>query len=124
MDHSDPHERLEWISENLLGAYRMLEKTLQRLPLPLTLSPLTEDWEPGEALVTLQRARTYLEIQPMDELTVSILDKLVLEWFTVYELGGLAQEAGVTPWRLDAAEFGLLRFATLLQVLEERFDAS
>jgi hypothetical protein len=47
------------------------------------------------------------------------LDKLILDWFTAYELSALGKMAGLTPWRLDGLDYAVMRFAANLQLIED-----
>ncbi|MFJ4322236.1 hypothetical protein ACIP3A_03820 [Streptomyces tricolor] len=123
-DHDNHRERLLALMEAVLGAYAFIQAVLEDLPIPVTIP----DFEPGDgddeggprsALLSLARVRAIIPDEPITERYQRAYDRLILDWFTTYELLVLTQAAGPAPWRLDAAEFSLNRVVTWIELIEE-----
>ncbi|MFI8093903.1 hypothetical protein ACIF9R_37305 [Streptomyces sp. NPDC086080] len=46
------------------------------------------------------------------------IERLMLDWFVAYEMLALTHTAGPAPWRMDGAEFALLRIEAWVQIIE------
>ncbi|WP_067171163.1 hypothetical protein [Microtetraspora niveoalba] len=116
--HEDP---LDALGHALLGAYVLIGKLLGWLPLPIGLPPIDEeDWDGLVAVAAIDRARIAVRDLPLDSLTASIMDKLLLEWLTAHDLGVITEVVGRDRWRLEALSYALSRITSLAQLAESR----
>ena len=98
----------------MLAAYGLLAELLGGLPLPIRLPELDDNWEPVDAVQAIDRARTELiKAQPIDTTTQVMIERALLEWLTVYELGAVIAIAGESSWRLDGIDYGLHRLVII-----------
>lgn len=116
--HDDPHYEL---AAMLMGAYVLIDKILGWLPIPISLPPIDdEDWDGIVAVRAIDNARTAMRDLPMEPLTASVLDKLLLEWLTAHALGAINEMVGPEPWRLEAMAYTLTRIKSLAELVETR----
>lgn len=121
-DHDNHRERLLTLMEALVGAFAYLQALVSELPLPVTLPDFTPDSDeeaPVTALLALNRVRELIEDEPIPERHKRAFEHAVLDWFTAYEMLVLTRMAGPAPWRLDCAEFALVRLTTWIEVVED-----
>jgi hypothetical protein len=117
-DHDDP-ERFAKIAETVLAAFGFVRALLTDLPVPISVPDFDPEADDQlEALMSLNRVRALLADEPIGDTAKRAYERLVLEWFTAYEMVVLTKMAGPAPWRLDAVEFTLLRIATLGEMIE------
>lgn len=122
-DPSDPEEREIRLLIGLTGAYRLVAEFLRKLPLPVGLPPMDEDWDPLAALAAVERARTeLLQEQPIDPLMAKVYGRLTLDWLTAYEVTAVIQEAGPAPWRLDMVEYLIRQMIVASEIIDDLFD--
>lgn len=113
-------KRYQELTEYLMAAYELIRVVLSQLPIPIELPPVNAEWEPLTAIQAAQRTRDELiPAQPIDALDKSLLERSLLDWLTVYDLGGLVKMAGPAPWRLDAMDYGINRIVTFLDQAAE-----
>lgn len=121
-DHDNYRERLLTLTEALLGAYAYLQALFEELPLPILVpefAPADDEDTPTEALLSLNRVRDLIEDEPISDRHKRAFEHAVLDWFSAYEMLVLTRMAGPAPWRLDAAEFAMVRLTTWIEVIEE-----
>ncbi|CUW29682.1 MULTISPECIES: hypothetical protein [Streptomyces] len=121
-DHDAHRERFLTLTEALVGAHAFIQAVLEDLPIPVTIpafGPGDDEDGPRSALLSLARAREIIQDEPITERYQRAYDRLILDWFTTYELLVVIQAAGDAPWRLDAAEFSLNRVVTWIEMIEE-----
>jgi hypothetical protein len=121
-DHDDRERYLE-LAEATLGAFDYIRSLLEQLPVPVTVPDMTPDENdggaPAQTLLSLNRVRQLIEDEPISERRKRAFEHMLLDWFTAYEILALTQLAGPAPWRLDAAEFALVRLTTWIEAIEE-----
>jgi hypothetical protein len=120
----DPDEKryLELVRQ-MLAAYGLIRHMLVQLPIPIRLPEIEEGWDPDTVLMAVERCRTELiKDQPIGGLHQGLLKRVVLEWLTVYEIGGLVRVAGPTGWRFDAMHYGLRRLVILATQVADALD--
>jgi len=120
-DHDDA-ERFELLAHRVLDAHQVLRDLLKALPLPVevpSFDPEGSVEDTREALVSLSRARDLVWDEPIPEVHRKAIQTLILEWFMGYEELVLTNSAGPAPWRMDAVEYAMSRFATLAIMLAD-----
>jgi hypothetical protein len=118
MADDDRYERFDELTDLVLGGFEFLRQMLTGLPIPVAVPELDAD-NMVEVLLSLDRARDLVKDEPLPEIMRLALDKLILDWFTAYELSALGKMAGLTPWRLDGLDYAVMRFAANLQLIED-----
>jgi hypothetical protein len=120
-DHDNP-ERFHDLTELIMGAYLFIRDYLrEQLPLPVALpASFTEEGiPPHQVLIAVDRARHLIEDEPIPDELKTMLGRLLLDWFTAYDLAALVQLAGPALWRLDAIDYALRRAAIMIELIEE-----
>lgn len=116
-DHDD--ERATYLMEATLGATFHIRELLGDLPIPVVVPRIvTETGVEPEAILSLNRARTLIDDEPISESAKISYKDLILEWFTAYEILVLRNIAGPAPWRLDIAEYALTRLSVVAEMIE------
>ncbi|MFI6603850.1 hypothetical protein ACIBHX_47105 [Nonomuraea sp. NPDC050536] len=117
------HDPLEELGEILLGGYVLIGKLLSWLPIPIALPPVdVDEFDAVVAVVAIERARIAIRDLPLDAPTASMLDRLLLEWLTGFELITVASETGPLPYQVDALAYTLGRLSSLAAVVEPRLQ--
>ncbi|MBB2909309.1 hypothetical protein FHS43_000555 [Streptosporangium becharense] len=121
----DNHDQLDELSIALLGAYTRIGKLLGWLPLPIGIPSIKdENWSGPLAAVAIDRARIAMRDLPLERVLAGVMDKLLLEWLTVRDLGVMADALGPDEWRLETMAYGLLRLKNLADIAETRLRPS
>lgn len=119
-DRDDAVERFLELSEFTMAAHAYLRALLRDLPVPVTVAPFDpKGSDQSEALLGLNRARHLIKDEPISDIHKEAYNRLVLDWFSAYEIMALTKEAGPAPWRLDTVEHALHRFTTVAEMIEK-----
>lgn len=108
----------------LVATYNMTGKLLAELPIPIRLpeAPIAEAaTEIG--LLALDKAQRHLvPDQPMPDEDKRLVQELIVDWLTAWELGRLLRAQGFTvaPWRLEALELAMDRITVYCQEVSKR----
>lgn len=106
------------LMEATLGATHHLREFLADLPIPVVVPSLvTEGEQAREAFLSLNRARTLIDDEPISDAAKAAHKDLILKWLTAYEMVVLLEIAGPAPWRLDLVEYALARSTALSMVI-------
>lgn len=118
-DHDTP-ERFEGLARALLGAFTLIQGLLAALPLSIVIPDLEwgDDGDAKEVLMAFDRARNLVDDEPIPDGLKWTIERLMLDWFVAYEMLTLTKVAGPAPWRMDCAEFALLRMEAWIQMIE------
>ncbi|MBA9005978.1 hypothetical protein [Thermomonospora cellulosilytica] len=107
-------EKFERLKVELAATYTLLARLLSRLPIPIGIPPLEEEWDPEEAIEVLARTRTsLLGPQPIEDWPRGLIDEAVLMWLTAYEVGNTMVIGAPDPWKYDAVSRVLMRVISL-----------
>jgi hypothetical protein len=115
----DP-ERFGEAQEAVISCYMLVQTYLDRLPLPIVLPEMDDDWTPVIGLPAVHRARVELiDEQPIDRMAVMVYRQLLLDWLAAFDLAGFIHLAGPAPWRLDGLEMTIARVIAATDVLDQ-----
>lgn len=108
----------------LIVMYKVMAKLFAELPVPISLpeSPLTEAAS-EIGLLALDRAQRHLIPDlPVTDEAKYMLQQVVLEWLTAWEMSMLLRDGGFTkaPWRLEVLEYALDRMSVCVDDAAER----
>lgn len=96
-----------------------MEAYLLRLPMPIALPPMNDDWSPVDGCPALDRARRVLiGEQPISDEAKALYRHMLLDWLIAYDLAGFTQVAGASPWRLDALNAAHTRIMKVAELLD------
>lgn len=112
-DDYSPDKRVAQLTKDLVAAYVLLRRFLAQLPIAIGLPEFAEDWDAVTVIPAVDRARELVLSEPISQDHAWMIEKLLLDWLTAYELRGLVAMAGPALWRLDAMEFAFQRLTTI-----------
>lgn len=115
--HDD--ERFTELQELVIGAFEYIRALLRELPVPVRIEGFSpnSDTTP-ETMMGLHRVIALLADEPISYGAKAHYERIILDWFTAYEMIVLRKLAGPAPWRLDAAEYALTRVAVIGEMIE------
>ncbi|MEU5838790.1 hypothetical protein ABZ820_34715 [Streptomyces diacarni] len=118
-DDRDDRERFSELGELIMAAHGFLRVLLGELPVPVMIVDFdAEVDDQSEVLLSLDRARRLIEDEPIPGIEKKAISRMVLDWFSAYEMLVLTKLAGPAPWRMDSVEYALHRFTTVAEMIE------
>jgi len=115
-DQDRAFKRLYDASMMMIRSYDLIADLLEALPLSIMIPRFAdpEDWESRDALPAIIQARKAAGDEPVSHELRALVDRMLLDWLTCYEMGCLCDMAGPAPWRTDAMVAATLRVTVTL----------
>ncbi|RCG19089.1 hypothetical protein DQ384_38065 [Sphaerisporangium album] len=122
MEDLPPEDEYSALVQAVIRFYALISKICEKLPVPIGLPPMGEDFDSETIVPAVQRARVLIRDMPLEEDTARMLGHVLLDWITAHEIVAMVDEFGPAPWRLDALHYSLDRVSTLAKVVIARLD--
>lgn len=109
-------KRLNEATEMMIESYDAIADLLARLPLSVMIPRFAnpEDWDAADALPAVLQARDAARDEPVTDEVRFLVDRVLLDWLAIYEMGCMARMAGPAPWRIDIMASSAIRLSVAL----------
>jgi hypothetical protein len=109
------------LAEYSLAAHELIRDVLTQLPIPIHVAQIGEGWDGAIELFALDRvASDLIHDQPLTAFQKALVQRMIVDWLTVYELGALIKMAGPAPWRFAGVRAGITRIVSYGETIGEQ----